>query len=110
MTVAGPARAALTGRQKAAVLYMALGAEAMMVTCAMLGRVALLVGAGIVLGGLLSWWATRYIASMLYGLTPHDPLTLTGAAIVLAGVGALAGWLPARRAARIDPAQALRDQ
>jgi ABC-type antimicrobial peptide transport system permease subunit len=45
----------------------------------------------------------------LYGLQPRDPATLTLAAIVLASVGALAGWMPARRASRIDPARVLRE-
>jgi len=44
----------------------------------------------------------------LYGLEPRDPVTLIGASAVLALIGALAGWLPARRAARIDPAVVLR--
>jgi putative ABC transport system permease protein len=45
----------------------------------------------------------------LYGLKPHDPLTLAGAAVLLGAIGALAGWLPARRASRIDPARVLRE-
>jgi ABC-type antimicrobial peptide transport system permease subunit len=45
---------------------------------------------------------------LLYGLTPRDPITLAGAAVTLAAVGAFAAWLPARRAARIDPIEVLR--
>jgi ABC-type antimicrobial peptide transport system permease subunit len=46
---------------------------------------------------------------LVYGLPARDPVTLAGAAAVLFAVGALAGWLPARRAARIDPAEVLRE-
>jgi ABC-type antimicrobial peptide transport system permease subunit len=50
------------------------------------------------------------VAALLYGLEPRDPATLIGAVVMLAAVGAFAGWLPARRAARIDPALALRSE
>ena len=46
---------------------------------------------------------------MLYQLEPRDPATMAGAAVALTIVGLLAGWLPARRAARIDPARVLRE-
>jgi ABC-type antimicrobial peptide transport system permease subunit len=46
---------------------------------------------------------------MLYGLEPNDPATFAGAAVILAAVGGLAGWIPARRASRIDPADVLRE-
>jgi ABC-type lipoprotein release transport system permease subunit len=54
-------------------------------------------------------WASTFVASLLYGLQPRDPKTLVGAAVMLAAVGALAGWLPAWRASRIEPANVLRD-
>ena len=75
----------------------------------MLRRVSLLVGAGVLVGIGVSLWASRFVVSLLYGLQPRDPLTLAGAVAVLATVGAAAGWLPARRASRIDPAEVLRD-
>ncbi len=53
--------------------------------------------------------AARFVGTLLYGLQPRDPFTLAAAAAVLASVGALAGWLPARRAARIDPMEVLRE-
>ena len=52
---------------------------------------------------------SKYVATLLYGLEPRDPATLAGAAAILALVGAVAGWLPAHRASRIDPAEVLRD-
>jgi ABC-type antimicrobial peptide transport system permease subunit len=69
----------------------------------------MLVGAGIVLGSVVSLWAANLVSTLLYGLQPRDPLTLAAAAAVLAAIGAFAGWLPARRASRIDPARVLRE-
>jgi ABC-type lipoprotein release transport system permease subunit len=57
----------------------------------------------------VSLWASKFVASLLYGLEPRDLPTLIGAAVTLGAVAALAAWLPARRAARIDPAQVLRE-
>ena len=74
-----------------------------------LSRVTLLVGVGVVIGAGVSLWASQFVATLLYGLEPRDPVTLAGSATVLAAVGAIAGWLPARRASRIDPAEVLRD-
>jgi len=71
-------------------------------------RVVTLVAIGVVVGSFASWWTSRALATLLYGLQPHDLLTLSVAAIVLAGIGGFAGWLPALRAARTDPAIVLR--
>ncbi|MGH9308501.1 MAG: hypothetical protein ACRD1U_03960 [Vicinamibacterales bacterium] len=67
-----------------------------------LRRVALLVGVGVVLGTSVSAWLSPLITTLLYGLQPRDPTTLVLAALVLSFIGAIAGWIPARRAARID--------
>jgi ABC-type antimicrobial peptide transport system permease subunit len=67
-----------------------------------------LAGVGITLGILGALAATRLLASMLYGVAPTDPATFTGVAALLAAVALLACWLPARRAARVDPNVALR--
>jgi putative ABC transport system permease protein len=72
-------------------------------------RVALLVGLGIVAGTAVSLWVSKFVATLLYGLHPRDPITLAGGALTLAAVGAIAGWLPARRASRIDPLEVLRN-
>jgi predicted permease len=90
-------------------IRVALGADASSVVLLILRRVAWLVGLGIVVGALVSLWASRYVGSMLYGLEPRDPATFAGAAVTLALVGALAAWLPAWRATRIDPSEVLRE-
>ena len=93
-------------------IRMALGAEPGGVVRLVLRRVAMLVGMGIALGmglGILAGaTAAKFITGMLYGLQPKDPLTFAAAAVILAAVGALAGWIPARRASRVDPALVLR--
>ena len=90
-------------------IRMALGAAPDRVVRLVLSRVALLVGAGILIGAVVSLWASKFVASLLYGVQPRDPVTLIGAAAILATVSALAGWLPAWRASRIDPAEVLRE-
>ncbi len=101
---------AVSRRRTEIGIRMALGANPGGVTRMVLGRVAVLVGAGVAIGGLASVWASRFASSLLFGLQPRDPITLAVSAAVLLGVGALAGWLPARRASRIDPARVLRDE
>jgi predicted permease len=90
-------------------IRMALGAAPAAVMELVLSRVALLVAAGIVIGAVVSAWASKFIATLLYGVQPRDPVTFVGAAAILAAVGAIAGWLPAWRASRIDPAEVLRE-
>jgi ABC-type antimicrobial peptide transport system permease subunit len=88
---------------------MALGADARGVVRLVLGRTLGLVAAGLVLGAALSLGLARFVESLLFGLTPHDPATLAGAAAVLLAMGVAAAGLPALRATRIDPAQVLRE-
>jgi putative ABC transport system permease protein len=90
-------------------IRMALGAASSRVVLMMMRRVAAPVVVGIIAGAAVSYWATRYVASLVYGFSARDPLTFAAAALFLVVVSALAVWLPARRAARIDPARALRE-
>jgi putative ABC transport system permease protein len=89
-------------------IRMAIGAAPADVVRMVLSRVSLLVGVGVLAGAAISVWASTLVASLLYGLDPRDPATLVGSVVVLGAVGALAGWLPAWRASRIDPAEVLR--
>jgi ABC-type antimicrobial peptide transport system permease subunit len=62
------------------------------------------------LGTALAAWAGQAAASLVYGMTPRDPLTLGGAVLLLAMVGLLASYGPAWKAARLQPMDALRDE
>jgi predicted permease len=100
---------AVTRRRTEIGIRLALGAAPSRVVGLVLWRVSALVGAGIIAGVVMSLWAAKFVAALLYNLEPRDPATLAGAAVVLAIIGAAAGWLPAHRAARIDPMEVLRD-
>jgi putative ABC transport system permease protein len=88
---------------------VALGAAPSRVVVLILRRTALLVALGIATGAAVSLWASRFVSPLLFGLQPRDPLTLVAAIVLLATIGVLAGWLPARRASRIDAARVLRE-
>jgi hypothetical protein len=90
-------------------IRLALGAAPAAVMRLVLTRVAWLVGAGVVVGAAASAWLSRFVASLLYGLGPRDPVTLASAVLILALVSALSGWLPAARAAHLAPADVLRE-
>jgi predicted permease len=87
---------------------MALGASPRRIVQLALGETLWLVGVGVMIGLGAAWAATRWVESLLFGLQPHDPLTIGLAALVLTAVAAVAGYLPARRATRVDPLTALR--
>ncbi len=89
-------------------IRMALGAGRGQVLRMVLTAALRMVVMGIALGIPAAWAASRFISTMLFGLTPTDPSTIAIAIATLAAVGALAAYLPARRAARVDPMVALR--
>jgi putative ABC transport system permease protein len=90
-------------------IRMALGATAGGVVRMILTRVGGLVAIGIVIGTAASLWATKFVATLLYGFKPWDPLPFAAATLILTVVAAAAGWLPARRASRINPTILLRE-
>jgi ABC-type antimicrobial peptide transport system permease subunit len=87
---------------------MALGAERSSVMWLVLKEVALMVGLGVAIGLPLAAALSRVVQSQLFDLSAHDPLALAAAAALLIVVALAAGYLPARRATRVDPMLALR--
>jgi ABC-type antimicrobial peptide transport system permease subunit len=71
-------------------------------------EVLVLLGAGVAIAIPAAWGLSRLVASQLYGITPNDPLSIFAATATIALVAALAGYVPAFRATRIDPIRALR--
>jgi ABC-type antimicrobial peptide transport system permease subunit len=95
-------------RTKEIGIRMALGAERGRIVWMVMRETILLVMAGIALGVPVALGAARLIASQLFGLSPADPFTLMVAALVLVAVASLAGFLPARKASKVNPLTALR--
>jgi predicted permease len=100
---------AVSRRRTEIGIRMALGARPAGAVALVLRRVALLVGTGVIVGSGVALWVAQFVSALLFGLQPRDPATFVAAALVLTVIGALAAWLPARRAARIDPARVLRE-
>jgi putative ABC transport system permease protein len=98
----------VTQRTSEIGIRMALGAERIQVVRMVLGNAVRLMTVGLVLGLLIASWASRLISTMLYGLKPTDPLTIAVSVLVLAASGLAAGFMPARRAARVEPMIALK--
>ncbi len=91
-------------------IRMALGAQRADVTAMILRKAATLLVAGLALGAGLSLAAASAASALLFGLKPRDPVTLATAAAVLAAVALGASYLPARRAAALDPIASLKDE
>ena len=89
-------------------IRIALGAQAQKVLWMVLSESLLLLVIGVALGLPLTLFATRYIKDQLFGLSALDPITFAVALIVVSGMTLVAAWLPARRAAKVDPMVALR--
>ncbi len=106
----GVASAAVVERTRELGIRMALGARAQQVVALVQRQTLAPVGAGIVLGLLLAVWTAKLVGALLYGLDPDDPMAFTAVALALAAVALLAAWVPARRAARVDPAITLRSE
>jgi putative ABC transport system permease protein len=100
----------VAGRTREIGLRMALGAQSLSVGWLILrqGMGLALIGAGI--GLALAFGGTRLLKSVLYGVSAADPFTFATVAFLLAAVALLACWLPAYRAARVDPMVALRNE
>jgi predicted permease len=99
---------AVNSRTNEIGIRMALGAARTDVLRMVMREVLILVVIGFAVGVPVALASGRWAASLLFGLKPSDPLTIAGAVVVLFGVTSLAGYLPARRAAKVDPMVALR--
>jgi predicted permease len=91
-------------------IRMALGADGRSVRALVLGEGAWLMVAGLAIGLVGAIAMSRVLAALLFGVSPYDPLTFAAVAASLAGVAMVATWLPARRASRVDPIVALRNE
>jgi ABC-type antimicrobial peptide transport system permease subunit len=90
-------------------IRMALGAGRGRVLRMVLSESAVLVVIGVAAGAGLAVFASRYATSLLFGLTPNDPITIVFAVAGLALIGCASSFLPAWRAARVEPTTALRE-
>ena len=97
-------------RQAEMGVRIALGATGGDVVSILVGSAARLAAIGLVCGLAIALAAGRFIESMLYGIRPQDPRVLSGAVLLLSGATLLAALIPALRAARLDPASALRQE
>ena len=106
--IAGVLAFSVSARTNEIGIRMSLGADSGRVQRMVLMEGGTLLVLGLVLGGLGAVLASRLVQGLLFGVAPHDPVTLLGVAVLMAAVGVGACWLPALRAARIDPAVAIR--
>jgi hypothetical protein len=100
---------AVARRRREIAVRMALGAWSRQIVTLILRENVLLACAGLSAGAVLTYFASRLIASRLYGVTGYDPVTLSAAVALLVLVAGVAAFVPARRAARLDPITALRN-
>jgi ABC-type antimicrobial peptide transport system permease subunit len=89
-------------------IRMALGASAQDVRKMVVRQGMALALAGVIIGVAAALGVTRLMASLLYGVTPKDPIAMTSVALLLVGVALAATYLPARRASQMDPVESLR--
>ena len=91
-------------------IRLALGEKRGAVLRSVLGESLKLAGMGAAVGLVGAWGLGRWIENLLYGIDPSEPATLLGIALFLVLVAALASWIPARRASRVDPIICLREE
>ena len=108
--IAGVLAFSVSARTNEIGIRMSLGADSGMVQRMVLAEGGVLLVLGLVLGVATALFATRMIRGLLFGVAPYDPVTLVLVAAAMAAIGVIACWLPALRAARIDPVEAIRSQ
>jgi predicted permease len=100
----------VTRRTSEIGIRMALGAQRLAVLGMVMRESLVLVAIGIAIGSGTAFGSGRFVASLLFGLTPTDATTMAAAVVVMVAVSAFAGYLPAQRASRLDPTTALRHE
>ena len=108
--IAGVLAFSVSARTTEIGIRMSLGADRGRVQRMILGEGGSLLAIGLALGVVGAFLTTRIIRGLLFGVEPHDPVTLAGVAVGMAAIGIVACWIPALRAARIDPAITMRAQ
>jgi putative ABC transport system permease protein len=98
----------VAGRTREIAIHMALGAQQCDAIRLILLQALVLAGIGTALGLVIALYATRVLQDMLYGVSPHDPLTFAAVVALMLSVSLLASYVPARRATTIDPMTALK--
>ena len=106
--IAGVLAFSVSARTNEIGIRMSLGAEPGRVQRMILGEGSVLLASGLALGVSGAFLAARVIRGLLFGVAPHDPITLIGVAVAMAAIGVGACWAPALRASRIDPAVTMR--
>jgi ABC-type antimicrobial peptide transport system permease subunit len=106
--IAGVLAFSVSARTTEIGIRMSLGADRGRVERMILREGGVLLAIGLTLGVVGAFFTARVIRGLLFGIEPHDPSTLAGVAIIMAAIGILACWIPALRAARIDPAITMR--
>jgi ABC-type antimicrobial peptide transport system permease subunit len=91
-------------------IRLALGAHRQQVRAMVLRQATRLAILGVIIGVAASLALSRLVKSMLYGLKPTDPISIIGAATLLLAVALIASWIPALRASRVEPMEALRHE
>jgi predicted permease len=108
--IAGVLAFSVSARTNEIGIRMSLGADSGRVQRMILGEGGILLAIGLLVGVIGSLSGTQFIRGLLFGIAPHDPATLAIVAVAMGVVGIAACWLPAARAASIDPAVAIRRQ
>jgi putative ABC transport system permease protein len=106
--IAGVLAFSVSARTNEIGIRMSLGADRGNVQRMILREGGVLVGLGLVLGMVGAYYAVNVIRGLLFGVAAHDPITLVGVSAMMGVIGLIACWIPALRAARIDPAITMR--
>ena len=106
--IAGVLAFSVSARTTEIGIRMSLGADSSRVQRMILKEGGVLLAIGLVVGAAVAFFTARVIQGLLFGVAPNDPTTFTGVVVMMAAIGIVACWIPAVRAARIDPAITMR--